>query len=99
LRTSLETPILIDRFEPTTSECFACGKRHKLSLSDRILKCDCGWICDRDLNSSFVSLKKGLDLSPDQVVGLDRPELKPLERETAARILGSDPYIRVSFLQ
>lgn len=35
--------------------------------------------------------------SPDQAVGLDRPELKPLEREAAARVLGSNPYICVSF--
>jgi hypothetical protein len=31
-------------------------------------------------------------------VGMGRPELTPLERETAARILGSNPYLRVSFL-
>src|SRR5690606_10115889 len=42
---------------------------------------------------------KGLGLSPDQAVGLDRPELKPPEKKAAARILGSNPYIRVSFLQ
>ena len=29
--------------------------------------------------------------------GLDRSELKPLEREAAMRILGSSPHIRVSF--
>ena len=34
----------------------------------------------------------------DQAVGLGRSELTPLESETAARILGSNPYIRVSFL-
>jgi len=99
LMTSLETPILVERFESTTKECFACGKRHNLSLSDRILRCDCGWICNRDLNASLVVLRKGLGLSPDQAVGLDRSELKPLEKETSARILGNNPYIHVSFLQ
>ena len=33
-----------------------------------------------------------------EMVGLDRPEVKPVEKETAARILGSNPYILVSFL-
>jgi len=47
----------------------------------------------------MVILRKGLGLSPDQAVGLDRPELKPPEKKAAARILGSNPYIRVSFLQ
>ena len=35
LRNSLETPIVLNRFEPTTKECFACGKSLELSLSDR----------------------------------------------------------------
>ncbi|MBT9253915.1 MAG: transposase, partial [Brockia lithotrophica] len=99
LRNSLEAPISVDRYEPTTQECFACGKRHKLSLSDRVIKCDCGWICDRDVNAAMVILRKGLGLSPDRAVGLDWPELTPPEREAAARILGSTPYIRVSFPQ
>jgi len=50
------------------------------------------------VNTAIVILRKWLNLSPDQVVGLGWSELKPLERETAARILGSNPYIRVSHL-
>jgi len=99
LRTSLETPITVGRMELTTRECFACGKRHDLSLSDRMVECECGWKSDRDLNAALVILRKGLGLTPNQAVGLDRSDLKPLEREAAARILGSNPYIRVSFSQ
>lgn len=98
LKTSLETPIAVERTETTTRECFACGEKHDLSLSDRVIDCECGWKCDRDVNAALVVLRKGLGLSPDQAVGLDWPELKPLEKEAAARILGSNPYIRVSFL-
>jgi putative transposase len=97
LRDSLATPVPVDRFEPTTKECFACGRLHELSLGDRVLWCECGWVCDRDHNAALVILRKGLGLSPDQAVGLDRPELKPLEREAIMRILGSNPYIRISF--
>ncbi len=99
LRTSLETPIIVKRFEPTTQECFACRKLHKLSLSDKVIECSCGWKCDRDANAALVILRKGLGLSHEQAVGLDRPELKPPEREAAARILGSNPCICVSFPQ
>jgi len=99
LRASLETAIPVDRGETTTGECFACGRRHRLSLSDRVIECDCGWKCDRDVNAALVILRKGLGLDPEQAVGLDRPDLKPLEREAAARILGSSPYIRVSSSQ
>lgn len=38
-------------------------------------------------------------LSPDQAVGLNRSELKSLERKATARIGGSNPFIRVSFPQ
>jgi len=96
LSDSLATPIPVERYEPTTKECFACGRLHELSLGDRVLRCECGWTCDRDHNAALVILRKGLGLSPDQAVGLDRPELKPLEREAITRILGSSPYIRVS---
>jgi putative transposase len=96
LRNSLATPIPVERYEPTTKECFACGRLHELSLGDRVLRCGCGWVCDRDQNAALVILRKGLGLSPDQAVGPDRPELTPLEREAITRILGSSPYIRVS---
>ena len=98
LRHSLETPISVERMETTTRECFACGLRHDLSLSDRVIVCECGWECDRDVNAALVIMRKGLGLSRNQAVGVGRPELTPLERETAARILGSNPCIRVSFL-
>ena len=96
MRTSLETPVAVKKRETATSECFACGKKQNLSLSDRII--ECGWKCDRDVNAALVILRKGLGLSPNQAVGLDRSELKPLQK-AAARILGSNPYIRVSFPQ
>ncbi|CAI9085891.1 hypothetical protein MFUM_50017 [Methylacidiphilum fumariolicum SolV] len=38
-------------------------------------------------------------MSYDQTVGLDRSELTPLEKETAARILRSNSHIRGSFLR
>ena len=99
LRTSLETPVVVERTETTTGECFACGKKHRLSLSDRVIKCECGWKRDRDVSAALVILRKGLGLSPDQAVGLDRPELKPPERGAAARTLGSNPHVRVSYPQ
>ncbi len=98
LRNSLATPIPVDRYEPTTKECFICGKLHKLSLGDRIFRCECGWVCDRDQNAALVILRKGLGLSPDQAVGADHPELTPVERELVAKILGSNPYIKVTTL-
>ena len=39
---------------PSSKQCSACGHRKKkLSLSERIYRCDaCGFVCDRDMNAS-----------------------------------------------
>ncbi len=81
-------PIPVKRYEPTTKERFACGRLHELSLGDRVLRCERRWTRDRDQNAAPVILRKGLGLSPDGAVGLDRPELTLLEREAV--------YIRMS---
>lgn len=98
LRNSLAT-IPVERFETTTQECCVCGWKQKLSLSKRVYHCPvCGSVLDRDLNSAINILKKGLDLSQNQVVGVGRPELTPGERELVAKILGSNPYIKAAAL-
>ncbi|MFP3294140.1 MAG: transposase [Hydrogenobaculum sp.] len=98
LKDSLAT-ILVDRFEATTQECHVCGYKQKLNLSDRVYCCPvCGNTINRDLNSAINMLKKGLDLSHNQIVGMDCPELTPVERALATKILGSNPYIKVAVL-
>ena len=48
---------IVDRFYPSSKTCSNCGKIKKdLKLSDRIYRCDCGLIIDRDLNAS-INLK------------------------------------------
>ena len=45
---------IADRFYPSSKLCHCCGQIKKdLRLSDRIYKCDCGYITDRDFNSSL----------------------------------------------
>lgn len=49
--------VMIDRFFPSSKICSSCGaKKTDLTLSDRIYKCDCGLILDRDLNAA-INLK------------------------------------------
>jgi putative transposase len=98
LRNNLTT-IPVGRFEATTQKCCVCGWKQKLPLSKRVYHCPvCGNTIDRDLNSAINILKKGLDLGQNQVVGADHPELKPVERELVAKILGSNPYIKAATL-
>ena len=45
---------VVDRFYPSSKMCHSCGSIKKdLKLSDRIYKCSCGYIEDRDFNASF----------------------------------------------
>ena len=52
------TVIIADRFFPSSKLCSCCGKIKKdLKLSDRIYKCECGNVIDRDYQAS-LNLKK-----------------------------------------
>jgi len=44
----------VDRFYPSSKLCHNCGcLKTDLKLSDRVFKCDCGYIEDRDFNASL----------------------------------------------
>ena len=45
---------VVDRFYPSSKLCHCCGRIKKdLKLSDRIYKCECGYIEDRDYNAAL----------------------------------------------
>lgn len=45
---------IVDRFYPSSKLCHCCGSIKKdLKLSDRIYRCDCGYVEDRDYNASL----------------------------------------------
>ena len=45
---------IVDRYFPSSKLCHECGCIKKdLKLSDRIYKCDCGYVEDRDYNASL----------------------------------------------
>lgn len=44
--------VKIDRFTPTTQVCSNCGRKHNLTLRDRMLKGECGLVIDRDYNAA-----------------------------------------------
>ena len=46
--------VLVNRFFPSSKLCNSCGCiKEDLKLSDRIYRCDCGFVMDRDLNASL----------------------------------------------
>ena len=61
--------------EYSTQECSFCGALNQVPLSVRVFDCrGCKKMLDRDFNAAWIVLKRGL-----AQVGLDRPELKPVE--------------------
>lgn len=45
---------IVDRFYPSSKLCHICGAiRNDLNLSDRIYRCGCGYVEDRDYNASL----------------------------------------------
>ena len=45
---------IVDRWYPSSKICHCCGNIKKdLKLSDRIYRCDCGYVKDRDFNASL----------------------------------------------
>jgi len=58
-----KTIVKIDKWFPSSKTCSCCGAiKEDLKLSDRIYKCDCGFVIDRDLNASINIKNEGLRL-------------------------------------
>jgi putative transposase len=61
--------IIADRFFPSSKLCSCCGSIKKdLKLSDRIYKCECGNIIDRDYQASLNLKKYGENVISKQSV-------------------------------
>ena len=52
--------IRVGKFFPSTQLCSNCGRKHKLTLSERTYKCECGLIIDRDINAAINILHEGM---------------------------------------
>ncbi len=54
--------IKVDKWYPSSQLCSCCGKQKKLTLQEKIYKCDCGLTLDRDLNAAINIKNEGLRL-------------------------------------
>jgi len=60
LKHKSHTPVMIDKFFPSTQLCPQCGALNKLKMSDRIYRCECGFVEDRDVKSSVCIEAEGM---------------------------------------
>lgn len=54
--------IKVDKWFPSSQICSCCGNRKKLTLTDRVYKCNCGLNIDRDYNAAINIKREGLRL-------------------------------------
>ena len=54
--------IKVDKWYPSSQLCSCCGIKRKLTLADRIYKCNCGLTIDRDYNAAINIKNEGLRL-------------------------------------
>jgi putative transposase len=94
LKSKPRTPVVVDRFEPTTRRCSQCGTLNDFALEERVYRCArCGLIIDRDLNSAINEWK---------AVPAERREFTPVDTKAAIELLGyfnSIPNVSASLVE
>ena len=64
LKHKSHTPIMVDRFFPSTQLCPSCGSKQKLKLSERTYSCKCGYKNDRDIKSALCIEQEAMKQIP-----------------------------------
>lgn len=54
--------VRVDKWYPSSQTCNCCGSIQKIKLTERVYKCSCGYVCDRDVNAAKNIRKEGLRL-------------------------------------
>lgn len=67
--------IVIDRYDPTSKMCNSCGTLHDMPVRERVMKCSCGNVIDRDYNAAKNILRFGLS----RYIGWEPAEFTPPE--------------------
>lgn len=60
LKRKSRTSIVLSQFFPSTQLCPQCGARNHLKVSDRVYKCECGYVHDRDIKSAQCIHMEGM---------------------------------------
>lgn len=55
---------MISKWYPTTKQCYVCNRQNILSLKDRIYKCECGLVEDRDIKAAKTIMAFGKNQLP-----------------------------------
>jgi putative transposase len=73
--------VIADRWFPSSKTCSLCGKKKEfLSLSERTFSCECGFICDRDVNAAI------------NLVRLVKSDFKPVDKKEPSPLVESGSF-------
>jgi putative transposase len=94
LKTKSHTPVVVERFEPTTQKCSNCGALKNVRLEERVYRCrKCGLRIDRDLNAAVNDWK---------AIPAERRESTPVDTKAATELMGyfnSIPNVSASLVE
>jgi putative transposase len=74
-----ENVVVLSKWEPTTKLCRICGNKVELKQSDRIFRCNCGVVEDRDIHAAKNMIYLGQ-------LGTEYTENKPVETNTSLNL-------------
>ena len=76
---------MLDKFIPTTKWCPCCHRINELNLNDRTYRCECGYEQDRDIHAAQNMLNIKNLVEKNNLVPMERREVKPAEFCAAKR--------------
>ncbi len=92
LRCKAVTPIVVEKYYPSTQICSRCGNKQKMEERVRIYDCQsCNRKIDRDINSAINIEVEGLK----KLVPMGYREVKPVEIGTSASLLSMTKGLKV----
>jgi putative transposase len=99
LKNKADTPIVIDKYYPSTQLCSNCGNKQKIGLHEREYVCaSCESKMDRDINSAINILKEGIK-NLVQKIPTGRREFKPVETGISSHFSALQKYEKVQSLK
>lgn len=60
LKRKSETPVMIDKWFPSTKLCPDCGRKNNIGRNDKVYTCECGYTEKRDLHAARNVRSEGL---------------------------------------
>lgn len=78
--------VLANRWFPSSKTCSNCGNKKKsLPLSERTFNCECGFVCDRDVNAAI------------NLVRLVKSDFKPVDKKEPSPLVESGSKQQINF--